>query len=311
MWTWIIIVVGGLILAGAASRVVVSRITLIAQGSRIPPFILGLTILSVGTDLPEIANSIIASLGQHGDMNVGDSIGSTLTQVTLVLGILPFLAGSFHVGRKPVVLTGAATIAALSIGVVLLSDGFFSRTDGILLLAIWIIGSAAIWKFSPPSAEPISVPGEGSKLTHLAVALAGLALVGAGAVAALAGFVHLSEYFNVPEYLITFFAGSIGTSLPELFVDFTAIRRGTSDLAVGDLFGSSFVDSTLSIGIGPIIAATPITASLVVRGGLTVAVALLAVTLLFTRIRKHDWRSGIILLLIYAAAYPVLLGTIL
>jgi cation:H+ antiporter len=306
----VFMVVAGLILAGIASRVVVSRITALAQGTNIPPFILGLTILSIGTDLPEIANSIIASVAQHGDMNAGDSIGSTVTQVTLVLGLLPLMAGSFHVGRRPVVLAGSATVVALLIGVFLLSDGHLSRTDGTILVASWIVGSAAIWRFSPPSSKAIVADTSGSKAAHLAVAILGLAAVGAGAVAALKGFIDVSVQFGLPEYLITFFAGSIGTSLPELFVDFTALRQGTSDLAVGDLFGSSFVDSTLSIGIGPIVAATPVSAGLVLRGGLTAAAALILVTLLFSRIRTHDWRSGLILLLIYAATYPILLGTV-
>lgn len=109
------------------------------------------------------------------------------------------------------------------------------------------------------------------------------------------------------RYLITFFAGAIGTSLPELFVDYQAIRRGARDLAVGDVFGSSFIDASLSIGIGPLLVATPVTAGLAIRSGILSAVVLLFVTLLFSRIRQHDWRSGSILLLLYAALYSVML----
>ena len=79
-------------------------------------------------------------------------------------------------------------------------------------------------------------------------------------------------------------------------------------MAVGNVFGSSLMDATLSMGAGPIVAPTLITASFAVRGGLVAAGAVLVLTLLFSRIRMHDWRSGILLLLLYAALYPLLLA---
>lgn len=308
LWVWLFLVVVGLLIASVASRVVVTRVVKLAHGTGIPPFVLGLTLLAVGTDLPEIANSIIASVSGHGDINVGDSIGSTVTQVTLVLGILPFLCGAFRVGRRHVVMTGSATVAALLAGVFVLSDGYLSNSDGLVLVSLWLVGSFVIWKFSPPASKPVVAAAGGNKGVHALVAVVGLAGVAGGAIAVVFGFVEISRMFGLPEFLITFFAGSIGTSLPELFVDVTALRRGTGDLAVGDLFGSSFVDATLSIGIGPAIAATSVTTALVVRGGLLAAAALAVVTLLFSRVGMHDRRSGFLLLLVYAATYPILLG---
>ncbi len=297
----------GLVIAAYASRSVVTHIGQLAFSLGVPPFILGFTVMAIGTDLPEIANSIIASVTQHGDMNVGDSIGSTVTQVTLVLGLLPFFSGKFNVGRRHVVLTGIFTMAALALGTALLYDGFFSRTDGGLLVASWLVGTLFIWHFSPPASEPIPSKISESKVKHGMAAAGGLIAVAAGASLAISCFIELSLIFGLSEYVITFFAGAIGSSLPELFVDVQALRSGAKDLAVGDVFGSSFIDASLSIGIGPVIMATPVTANLAIRGGILSFVVLLVVTLLFSRIHQHDWRSGIILLLLYAALYPVLL----
>lgn len=307
IWTWLLAAMAGLAIASVASRLVVDNFGKLAFDLGVPPFLFGLTVMAIGTDLPEIANSIIASVTQHGDMNIGDSVGSTVTQVTLVLGLLPLLSGAFGVGRRQVVLAGAFTCAALILGVILLRDGFFSRLDGGILVTSWLVGSVGIWYYSPPASQSLPVQATGNWVRHAAAAFAGLAVVVGGAYLAISSFIELANYFGFPEYLITFFAGAIGTSLPELFVDVQAIRRGAHDLAVGDIFGSSFVDATLSIGIGPIIAATPITAQLAVRGGLTSAIILLLVTLLFSRIRKHDWRSGTLLLILYFALYPLLL----
>lgn len=307
IWTWVLAIIAGLLLSSFASRGVVDNIAKLAFDLGVPPIMLGLTVMSIGTDLPEMANSIITSVTGHGDMNVGDSVGSTVTQVTLVLGLLPLLCGSFALGRQQVIYAGLFTSGALLLGVALLSDGFFSRLDGMILVLFWIIGSVAIWYFSPPPAEPLPTKAGGKWFKHISAALAGLAAVAAGAYLAITGFIELSVYFGVPEYLITFFAGAIGTSLPELFVDVQAIRRGAHELAIGDIFGSSFVDATLSIGIGPIIAATPVTAHLAIRGGIVSAAILLFIALLFSRIRRHDWRSGVLLLMLYAALYPLLL----
>ncbi len=70
----------GFLVAVLASRYSVEHLTKFAAGTRIPPFIIGITLVSIGTDLPEIANSIVASVTGHGDVNVGDSIGSAVVQ---------------------------------------------------------------------------------------------------------------------------------------------------------------------------------------------------------------------------------------
>jgi hypothetical protein len=89
-------IVGGFAVTVVASRRAVSDAAVLAAGTRLPPFLVGITLLAIGTDLPEIANSIVASVTGHGDINVGDSVGSAATQMTLVLGLLPILGGGIR-----------------------------------------------------------------------------------------------------------------------------------------------------------------------------------------------------------------------
>lgn len=70
----------GLLVAVMSSRWAVGHLTAFAAGTRIPPFVIGITLVSIGTDLPEIANSLVASVTGHGDINIGDSIGSATRQ---------------------------------------------------------------------------------------------------------------------------------------------------------------------------------------------------------------------------------------
>jgi cation:H+ antiporter len=187
-------------------------------------------------------------------------------------------------------------------------DGFLSRADGTVLAVAWVIASFIVWKNAPPAAQPAVIVPSRRKSHHALAALGFMILVAAGATAAVQAFIELAEAFSVPEYLLTFFVASIGTSLPELIVSVTALRRGERDLAVGDVFGASMIDATLSIGIGPIVAPTLITASLAVRGSLFAMAALVVVTILLSIVRRHDWKTGMVLIGVYGFMYIALLA---
>ncbi|HEY5686414.1 MAG TPA: hypothetical protein VIY70_13680 [Acidimicrobiia bacterium] len=297
----------GFAAAIGGSRVAVRNAASLAAGSRIPPFVIGLTLIAIGTDLPEIANSIASSISGHGDLNVGDSVGSTVTQITLVLGLLPFIVGPFAVSRRSIGGIGIATAVMLGVGTVLVADGFLSRVDASVLMAMWVVASAVLWRILPKTGVP-ELPLGGRVLRRIAAAIFSLAVVGAGAYLAVQGFVVVAEVVGVPEYVISFFGASIGTSLPELVVDITAIRAGNREMAVGDVMGSSMVDASLSIGAGPMVAPVAVTADLAVRGSLA-AMGVVGVVAAVLAIReKHTRLSGAALLMIYLAFYPLMLA---
>ena len=306
MWLWILAIVAGLALAILASRRAVAHLTALVAGSRIPPFYLGLTLVAIGTDLPELANSIASALSGHGDINVGDSIGSATTQISLVLGLLPLFVGAIAIQRNQVALLGGVTTISLVIGIVLMSDGEISRADAGVLILIWLMASVALWRQgtlkAPELAEEHSRRGY-----HGVAAMACLALVGVGATLAVRAFVEVSEFLSVPEYLISFFVASLGTSLPELVVDVTAILRAEHQLAIGGIFGASLVDSTLSLAIGPLLAPTLVTASLAIPGSSVAIAAVMLATITLTWAGRHSIMTGVLLLLVYAAVYPLLL----
>ena len=302
----VVVIAAGLGVAIFGSRVAVAAASRLAAGSRIPAFVVGLTLVAFGTDLPEIANSIIASLSGHGDLNVGDSVGSAVTQSTLVVGLAPFVAGTVMIGRRSVSALGGATAVALGVGAVLVADGFLSRSDAVVLLALWVILTGAVWRFLPKSGTP-SLPLGGGVLAGLGRVALGLALVGGGAAAAVWGLVTVADTLSLPEYVVSFFGASIGTSLPELVVVLTALRRGERELALGDAFGSSLMDATLSIGAGPLIAPVAVTADLAVRGALAGMGVVALVVIVLSGRGRHDKVTGAVLIALYLAFYPLLL----
>lgn len=308
MLLWAAVAVAGVYVAVVASRHTVDHAVALATSLGISPFVIGITIMAIGTDLPEIANSIIASYSGHGDLNVGDSIGSAATQLTLGLGLLPWLAGSFVAGRDRVRVMGVLTVAALALGALLVADGRLGRADAAALVLLWLVATVIVWRVDPGGQQPELPLAVGRRLRHAALTLLFLGLVGAGATAAVTGLVNIAEELSVPLYLVSFFGASVGTSLPEIVVTGTAMRRGQGDLAIGDIFGASLADSTLSVGIGPLLAPTTVTAALAVRGGLAAAVVIAAVTLLLSLRSRHTRVTGTALLALYVAFYPLMLS---
>lgn len=300
---WLIVLATGLLVAIRSSRWAVGHLTEFAKGTRIPPFVIGITLVSIGTDLPEIAASVIASLTGRGDIAVGDAIGSATVQTTLILGLLPLIAGAFPIATGRVARIGFATTVALVLGTVLLIDGELTRWEGALLVVGWIAGTALVWRDLPEDAAPFIKEREPVDARHLVLSIVGLVLVGLGATTAVEAISRLAEIWSIPEYLIAFFLASLGTSLPELVVEIAAVRRKQWDLAVGDAIGSSFVDSTLSLGIGPLVAPITVTASVAVVGSLTAAVAVGLAVLTLTLRKEHTWASGVVLIAIFVLAY--------
>lgn len=281
---WVAVLVVGVVAASAASSRAVGAALAVSDSLGVSHGLIGLTVLAVGTDLPEIANSISASLSGHGDINVGDSAGSALAQITLVLGFLLLVAGAqldLHTGGSRIAITiGGATVVALVLLAILLADGRLGRVDGVVLVAGWVVSVGLIQRRE--GGRSIRVPRYGGDVAGgIATTLGWLVVVGGAATLVVRAFVELADRFGVPEFIASALVLSVGTSMPELVVDWTAIRRNASALAIGDLFGSSLVDSTLSVGIGPIVRATPIgegtmNGVLVIAVGCALATALVA-----------------------------------
>lgn len=305
---WAALLVVGLIAAIIGSRRAVDFATDLAYSYPVSPFIIGALIVAIGTDLPEIANSLIGAIVGAGDFSAGNAIGSTITQMTLVLGILPLVGGALTIGPGRIVLPGTFMVIGLLLGAVFGADGQLLGWEGLVLVSFWLVATILIYRRTPVAGEPSMVAYERRTGRALGGLLFALAIVGAGATGAVAAFLEIAERLDVPVYLISFFAASIGTSLPELVVDITAVRRGERDLAVGDIFGSSLIDATVVLGVGPAVRTLSVDGDLLITAGIAGAVIVALITWVLARRGRHDWLTGVAMLVAYAALYPLLVG---
>lgn len=302
---WLFALVGGLALTVLASHRTLEGARDVAHRMGLSPFIVGMTVVALGTDLPEIANSITASATGHGDVNVGDSVGSSVTQITLVLGIL-CLFHRIPTNRRLIAVAGPLIAASVLLGALLMMDEKLGRVDGVVLLGCWVVGTILVQRRAHLVSTRQEALFASSVLTSLRTLVGGLVIIAGGALAAVWGVTEIAAWMGVPEYASSFLALSLGTSLPELVIDGNALRKGEASLALGNLVGSSFADATVSLGIGPALFPTVISAS--AAGGSLIAAGVLALALFWIwKRREHHRGSGVMLIVLYACAYLVIL----
>lgn len=277
----------------------------IASALGMSPLMIGLLIVSLGTDMPEITTSIFSSALGHGDIIVGDALGSVLAQMTLIVGLLPFFGGVFSVSRDDITVMGACEALALIATISMVEKGYISRMNAVFLVVSWPM----LMLITRNIMKKPSVTIQTSRRLSYSVILAvlGFSGVALGSLIVIESVVTISAVLNVPEYFISFFIVAAGTSLPELVVDVTAIRRKQYEIAIGDAIGSSLVDACFSIGIGPLLfGPITITGIAAETTGLYALLASMIVISMLALRRKLDKKAGMLFIILYLMSYVVL-----
>jgi cation:H+ antiporter len=298
----------GMIILTFSSNKTVDHSVILACNWAVPPIIIGLVLVSIGTDFPEIINSIISSSLDLGNINVGTSIGSAFSQVTLILGIIAIFLKRFEVNKKEVLTIGASILGTSILSFLLISDGLISRLDGLFLIISWIlivllIRRIAKKEFTCPAPSEDKPKRNGYHVIMVFFGFIGVAL---GTFIVIESILEITRILNISEFIASFFIASIGTSLPELTVTLTAIRKGQQELAIGDIMGSSLLDASISIGVGPLLFPTALDGGPAIATWIYIIISFFFVTLLLSLRGKVDKKVGIICLSLYILSYGLL-----
>jgi cation:H+ antiporter len=222
----------------------------------ISPAVLGLTVLAIGTDLPELLVAIDGGLQQLRGVDasgvvVGNAIGSALTQCTLVLGIATWVrSDSFspHLAARDFI----ALIVAFALLVAFSADGHVGGWEGLVLVAIYGGYLSLVIRHRKDEAK-IEVPPEGGGTRTLLAIGGGLLVILISAELVVANGMLLAETWGVGQGLIGVLLIAAGTSLPELVLSFGAAIRGQTTLSVANLVGSNVFDLLVPIGASALI----------------------------------------------------------
>jgi cation:H+ antiporter len=299
----------GLLILYFSSEITVDKMIKLASMLGVSVFTIGFVVSSIGSDLPEIVNSVISAAIGHGSILIGTSFGSVNAQISLVLGLIPFFCIFCRLIPSTFFLVGITEVILLIISVFLSLDGKVSRFDGIILILLWLL---SVYIFSRLKEEPISVD-ESEKLgiehedyPRLGlIMLGGFIGIGVGSYLVIESVITISRFFGVSEFIISFFFLSLGTSMPELIVSISAIKKRHFELAIGDIIGSCVVDSTLAVGIGPLLFPIVFDGSeLLFPGIYAVFVSIIVVSVLSYR-QVHDKLSGGLFLGLYLLTWII------
>ncbi len=262
-----------------SAKIVVIGLENIADRLHISHLMVGLTFLSIGTSLPEITVSIMGGFDKLIGIDptidgivIGNMVGSFLTQITLIMGILavthPIFVSKWELRRE-----GPMLFISLLIFLFSSLDGLITQFEALLMIITYIVYlSLVIWserrlikiklessylekeRLDTISFEPIESPHKtSSKFKDIGIFLIGLFMLICAAEITLLSSHDLSKELNIPENVVGILIVGFGTSLPELVADLTAIRRGSFGIAVGDILGSNICDILLATGSGAII----------------------------------------------------------
>ena len=300
-----ILILGMIILIFSSNKTVDHSIKLACNWS-IPPLVIGLVLVSIGTDFPEIVNSVIASSLDLGNINVGTSIGSAFSQLTLILGIIAISLKKFEINKKEVLIIGSSILLTSILSFLLILDSYISREDGLFLVSSWVLFVLIIRNIAKKDFTCPLLPERKHSGYNVMIVILGFIGVAVGTYLVIESILEITSILNISEFIASFFIASIGTSLPELTVTLTALRKGQQELAIGDIMGSSLLDASISIGVGPLLFPTSLYGGPVISTWIYTIVTILIVTLLIYLRGKVDKKVGIICIGLYLFSYSLL-----
>ncbi|MFC3394093.1 calcium/sodium antiporter [Brenneria rubrifaciens] len=258
LFATVLLFVGLILLVYGADRLVYGA-AILARTIGLPPFIIGLTIVGVGTSLPELIVSVTAALNDQIDMAVGNVLGSNIANILLILGsatlIRPLAVHSELLRREFPLMLLITVLCGF-----LLHDSDLSRTDGMILLT-----TAGLYLFliirmtrlaqqegvdSLTREQLAELPQEDSNQTVAILWLIlGLIILPMAARMVIDNATVLARYFNISELTIGLTVLAIGTSLPELATAIVGTLKKEDDIALGNLIGSNIFNIAIVLGV--------------------------------------------------------------
>lgn len=320
MWIDFLWIVAGLVMILVGSDWLVDGASGIARKYGISEFIIGMTIVGIGTSMPELVASVISAMGGHGDMAVGNVTGSNICNVLLILGVTALISPIRYTKsnvRKDIPFAIGVSLFLLLV----LYNGFgvvgemgvpgISRIDALFLLLMFVVFMIDSFK----SAKQGDDDEEEAKPMPMAKAILFIALGLAGLVFGGQFFVDhtvsIAERFHVSEAFISITLMALGTSLPELATCVVAAMKGKNQLALGNVIGSNIFNISLIIGTSAAISPFEIVSiSTVDMVMVIVAIALLWMAAFTFKKNKLDRIEGAIFLLVYVVYIAYLTANI-
>ena len=294
----IFVIAMGVLIWGA--EMLINQSERIALKFKIPEFIIGATLIALGTSLPEMAASIAASYNGKPDIAIANVIGSNILNITLVLATVFIISKKINPTRDFFAKDSTWALVPVLVFILMILDGMISRFDAALLLLL--MGAYLLFLLQ----DAKNIPEEDledldestfSWIKVIPILFAGFVLVIVGAHFTVESASEIAKDFGISEWIIGIVMISLGTSLPELVVSISAAMRGKVDMAIGNIIGSNMANTTVVLGAAALTSPMAINASAYIFDIATMIVATLLLVFI-TANKLYNKSAGISLIII-------------
>lgn len=282
----------------------------IACKLKIPQLVIGLTIVAMGTSLPEAAVSISSALKGNADITIGNIVGSNILNVLIILGltsVITALKVTASTIRYEIPYMIAITVALLIFGC---TKNCVSLLEGVVLLILFIVYLGYIFRMTRKQSgngdvENINTPDLPAwRLVFLIVA--GMAMVVLGSNFTVDGATAIAESLGISERFIALTIVAFGTSLPELVTSVISAKKGNADIAIGNIVGSNIYNILFIVGTSAVITPVAFTANFAIDTIVAIAVGIILLSGVIRR-KKLTRGLGLFMLICYVAYFIYLL----
>jgi len=269
----------------------------------IPEFIIGATLIALGTSLPEMGASLAATINGKTDMAISNVIGSNILNISLVLAVIFIITTNLKPNRDFFAKDSSWALAPVMLFILMSIDGNIDKFDAILLLLLMVAYILFLVKeahgIGIEEIEEIKEDNGFGWIKTIALLFIGFILVVVGAHFTVESASAIARTFGVSEWIIGIILISFGTSIPELVISVSASLKGKADMAIGNIIGSNLANITIVIGSSALIRDLPIdlTDRLVIFNIATMAIATIMLVYI-TANKLYSKPAGVSLLIL-------------
>ncbi len=263
----------------------------------------GVAILAVGTDLPEVFVTLKASLLhlqgiESSGIIVGNALGSSISQITVILGIAGLLL-NFNIKKQDLKRDGIALFSSIALLFIFSMDGVINRGEGCFLIAVYIAYYITLVRNHQKEDKKNSASAYVSISRLTIYLISGLSVLIFSSHLVVEHSMQLAEKWGVAQSFVGIAVIGLGTSLPELAVSVGAALRKSAGLSVGNIIGSNIFDGLIPIGLGGLVSTTNVESNIIKLDLPFLLIATLLVLLFLSSKRGISKAEGVALVLIY------------
>lgn len=278
----------------------------LARKLGIPQLVIGLTIVAMGTSLPEAAVSISAALRGNAEITIGNIVGSNILNILIILGLTALIATLKVVDstiRYEIPFMILVTFVLLWLGY---TGGQVTRLEGIILWVLFLLYLRYLYMMAKKGKEEETEAAQLSTAKIIGLILAGVVMIVAGSNFAVEGASNIAKALGISQRFIGLTIVALGTSLPELVTSVSAARKHNADIAIGNIVGSNIFNVLFIVGTTALITPVTFASGFVVDTLIAAAVGILLFVCV-VRTKELRKKAGIVMLLAYVLYFLYLL----